>query len=175
TSGPSAHPSHPSTETSLTDADDGSPSPGDDGASRFWRAFDALDGQDQACTEFLWARTLQVMLRRITPNDDPRYVDVAWDEGVRVAALVGLDAQTFLDQATAALPDPKSWAKEASEAMATERASAPGSGIAASDRPAPPPTEPTAKLPALGRRRARRHRTAVQPAPSVAAAPAGAA
>jgi ParB/RepB/Spo0J family partition protein len=82
------------------------------GAAPFWRTFDALDGNDGACTAFLWARTLRVMLVRMTPDGNPRHVDGAWYEAQRVAGLAGLDAQAFLDQATEALPDPKCWAKE---------------------------------------------------------------
>jgi ParB/RepB/Spo0J family partition protein len=146
-------------------AGDDATEPDDFRAARFWRAFDALDDQDQACAEFLWARTLHVMLRRMTPNGDPRHVDVAWDEGVRVAALVGLDAQPFLDQATAAIPDPMSWAREAAAAA---RVSAPGSAIAADAPPAPPPTEPADASPVRPRSRARDRRPAPQPAPSAA-------
>jgi hypothetical protein len=68
----------------------------------FWRTFDALAGQDAAGAEFLWARTLRVMLDRMTPNGDWRHVDVAWHEAERVAPLAGLDAQTYLDQASPA-------------------------------------------------------------------------
>ncbi|HXO43309.1 MAG TPA: hypothetical protein VN999_17800, partial [Thermoanaerobaculia bacterium] len=78
----------------------------------FWHTFDALEGKDDDASGYLWARTLAVMLDRMTPNGDWRHVAVAWHEAERVAALVGLQAQDFLDQATAALPDPKSWAKE---------------------------------------------------------------
>jgi ParB/RepB/Spo0J family partition protein len=85
-----------------------------EGAARFWRTFDALDGREGACTAFLWARTLRVMLVRMTPDGDPRHVDGAWNEAQRVAGLAGLDAQAFLDQATEDLPDPKCWAKEMS-------------------------------------------------------------
>lgn len=77
-----------------------------------WRTFDALEDQEAAASGYLWARTLAVMLDRMTPNGDWRHVTVAWHEAERVADLVGLHAQQYLDQATAALPDPKSWAKE---------------------------------------------------------------
>ena len=90
-----------------------------EGAARFWRTFDALSGNDRACTAFLWARTLPVMLVRMTPDGNPRHVDGAWYEAQRVAGLAGLDAQAFLDQATEALPDPKRWAKEKSSDEAT--------------------------------------------------------
>jgi hypothetical protein len=39
-------------------------------------------------------------------TSDPRHVEIAWHEAVRIAALVSLDVQTLLDQAEAALPDP---------------------------------------------------------------------
>jgi len=95
-----------------------------EGAARFWRTFDALDGNQGACTAFLWARTLRVMLVRMTPDGNPRHVDGAWNEAQRVAGLAGLDAQAFLDQATEALPDPKCWAKEQSSDEATPLGSA---------------------------------------------------
>jgi ParB/RepB/Spo0J family partition protein len=85
----------------------------------FWHTFDALQGQDAAASGYLWARTLAVMLDRMTPNGDWRHVAAAWHEAERVAALVGLQAQDFLDRATVALPDPKSWAKERPPATAT--------------------------------------------------------
>jgi ParB/RepB/Spo0J family partition protein len=86
-----------------------------------WQTFDALENQEAACGDFLWARTLAVMLDRMTPDGDWRHVDIAWHEAERVAPLVGLAAQTFLDQATVALPNPKSWARE----QATPRPDAP--------------------------------------------------
>jgi hypothetical protein len=76
-------------------------------AGRFWLAFDALAGNDRACAELLWARTLRVLLDRMTPTDDPRQADIAWNEALRIAALVGLDLQTLLDQAEALLPSPR--------------------------------------------------------------------
>jgi hypothetical protein len=57
----------------------------------------------------------------MTPDGDPRQADAAWVEAISVAALVGLNAQDYLDQASAALPDPKSWA---AEEAATARAEA---------------------------------------------------
>jgi ParB/RepB/Spo0J family partition protein len=81
--------------------------------SSLWHTFEALAGNDLACAELLWARMLPVLLDRITPNGDPRHVDLAWHEAVRTASLLHLDAQAFLDQATADLPDPKTWTSEA--------------------------------------------------------------
>jgi ParB family chromosome partitioning protein len=76
-------------------------------AGRFWQAFDALAGNDRACAELLWARTLRVLLYRMTPTGDPRQADIAWNEALRIAALVGLDVQALLDQAEALLPSPR--------------------------------------------------------------------
>jgi ParB/RepB/Spo0J family partition protein len=125
-------------------------------ASRFWLAFEALDGNPHGCAELLWARTLRVMLDRMTPNGDPRHVDVAWNEAVRVAALVGLDAQAFLDQALAVLPDPRSWAKETA-------AAARGAGPASREEPARRSPAPGV-MPPAPRHAARRRRTAAAPA-----------
>jgi ParB/RepB/Spo0J family partition protein len=100
-----------------------------------WHIFDALEGDSAASTAYLWARTLGVLLDRMTPNGDWRHVDTAWHEAERTASLAGLKAQDFLDRATAALPDPKSWTKErqAASAAAPALAAAP----AADDPPAP--------------------------------------
>jgi ParB/RepB/Spo0J family partition protein len=144
---------------------------GDRGASRFWRAFDALEGNPHACAELLWARTLRVMLDRMTPNGDPRHVDVAWNEALRVTALVGLDAQTFLDQAAAVLPDPKSWAKETA---ASASASSRGADPATEERAARCPPAPAVTPPAP-RRAARRGRAAATPSAPPPCLPADAA
>jgi ParB/RepB/Spo0J family partition protein len=106
----------------------------------FWRTFDALTGQDAAAAEFLWARTLRVMLDRMTPNGDWRHVDVAWHEAERVAPLAGLDAQTYLDQARQALPDPKSWAKELAHAATPKK---PADSDPSRDQPKPPARPPS--------------------------------
>jgi ParB/RepB/Spo0J family partition protein len=78
----------------------------------FWRVFDALGEDEAACRELLWARTLRVLLCRMTPNGDVRHVDLAWHEAQRVADLLGFSAQTFLDQATLVIPDSKGSATE---------------------------------------------------------------
>ncbi len=101
---------------------------------QFWRTFDALEGQEEAAGGYLWARTLAVMLERMTPNGDWRHVTDAWHEAERVAALVGLQAQEFLDQATAVLPDPKSWAKEQPPAPPLQ----PAAQAPTSEEPPPP-------------------------------------
>jgi ParB/RepB/Spo0J family partition protein len=106
--------------------------------SLLWRTFDALASHDAACAEYLSARTLRVMLDRMTPNGDWRHVDVAWHEAERIAPLFGLDAQTCLDQARQALPDPKSWAKEL--------APAPTPKLPAAPEPAPDQPQPPVKL-----------------------------
>ncbi len=102
----------------------------------FWRTFDALEGDSAASTAYLWARTLGVLLDRMTPNGDWRHVETAWHEAERTASLAGLKAQEFLDRATAALPDPKSWAKERQAASAA--APAPPATPAADDPPPAP-------------------------------------
>ena len=79
---------------------------------RFWSAFEALGHRETEFARHLWERVLPVLLGRMTPDGDPRQADAAWVEAISVAALVGLNAQDYLDQATAALPDPKSWAAE---------------------------------------------------------------
>ena len=52
----------------------------------------------------------------MTPIGAPNHPDTAWGEALRILPLIGLEAQTFLEEATVALPDPKSWAKEAAAA-----------------------------------------------------------
>jgi ParB/RepB/Spo0J family partition protein len=100
-----------------------------------WHTFDALEGDSAASTTYLWARTLGVLLDRMTPNGDWRHVDTAWREAERTASIAGLKAQDFLDRATAALPDPKSWTKERQAASAA--APAPAAAAAADAPPAP--------------------------------------
>jgi ParB/RepB/Spo0J family partition protein len=80
-----------------------------------WRAFDALADHEPAWAELLWARTLPVLLARMTPTRDPGRLDLAWHEAIRVAALVGLDAQTFLDQAATVFPEPPRRARTRAE------------------------------------------------------------
>lgn len=101
-----------------------------------WEAFDALEGESAASTAYLWARTLGVLLDRMTPNGDWRHVETAWQEAERVAGLAGLKAQDFLDRAAAALPDPKSWAKERQTASAG--APTPPAAPAGDDQPPAP-------------------------------------
>lgn len=97
-------------------------------ASPFWHTFDALASESTASTAYFWARTLGVLLDRMTPNGDWRHVETAWHEAERVAAIAGLKAQDFLDRALAALPDPKSWARERQAASAAAPAAAPAAG-----------------------------------------------
>jgi ParB/RepB/Spo0J family partition protein len=129
---------------------------------RYWHAFDALEGKDTACSGYLWARTLRVMLDRMTPNGDWRHVEVAWHEAERVASLVGLQAQEFLDLAAAALPDPKSWAKEKALVTPATTPAAPPAAGQTPDRPAPAEEPPSRRspsprlLPAAARRPASR-------------------
>jgi ParB/RepB/Spo0J family partition protein len=125
----------------------------------FWHTFDALAAASAASTAYFWARTLGVLLDRMTPNGDWRHVETAWHEAERVAVLAGLKAQDFLDRALAALPDPKSWAKERQAAKTAAPAAAP----AAAD----PPPAPVSIADRASRRKAKlrpvsapRHRVA---------------
>jgi ParB/RepB/Spo0J family partition protein len=76
------------------------------GPDASWRTFDALAAHEPAWAELLWTRTLPDLLARMTPTRDRRHLDLAWNEAIRVAALVGLDVQTFVDQAATLFPDP---------------------------------------------------------------------
>jgi ParB/RepB/Spo0J family partition protein len=96
---------------------------------RPWRAFDALAGHEPAWAELLWARTLPVLLARMTPTREPRHIDLAWNEAARVAALVGLDAQTFLDQAATLFPDPTRRVRTRASANAPDTAASRGRSL----------------------------------------------
>ena len=107
----------PSDSAAAGVADAGDPLKQEKPKGLFWGAFDDLAFKEAVYGEHLWARTLPVMLGRMTPNGDWRHVDIAWHEAERVAELAGLRAQEYLDQARVALPNPKSWAKEEARSM----------------------------------------------------------
>jgi len=65
----------------------------------------------------LWRQIKPVLLRRLVTSDNPEDIPRAYAEASRLAALLGLEAGTFLEQATRELPDPKCW--QAEEARAT--------------------------------------------------------
>jgi ParB/RepB/Spo0J family partition protein len=122
-----------------------------DGAGRFWHAFHFLDGDQDACAYLLWSHTLRVMLDRMTPNGRPGHLEVAWNEAMQVADLVGLDAQIFLDQATAALPDPESRSLQTTHPPAAAGSAGPAGAVNARHQPPAPAEEPPEGTPLLKR------------------------
>jgi ParB/RepB/Spo0J family partition protein len=92
--------------------EDGFPSSSFVSAAHLWQTFDALATHEPLYPDLLWARTLPVLLSRLTPPPEARDIQSEWDEAQRLAHLVGLDLQALFDLAVAKLPDPKSWAAE---------------------------------------------------------------
>lgn len=60
----------------------------------------------------LWRRVRPVLLRRTANIGTPEDILRAYDEACQLADLIGIDSTQHLSDATAALPDPRSWSEE---------------------------------------------------------------
>jgi ParB/RepB/Spo0J family partition protein len=60
----------------------------------------------------VWQRVRPVLLKRLNNTGTPEDIVRAWQEATKVAALLGIDSDQPLVEATLRLPDPRSWAAE---------------------------------------------------------------
>ncbi|HSC20745.1 MAG TPA: ParB/RepB/Spo0J family partition protein [Solirubrobacterales bacterium] len=84
----------------------------EDPAAPWTHAQELAGAPGQRLAAELWRQIKPVLLRRLVTSDNPEDIPRAYAEASRLAALLGLEASTFLEQATRELPDPKCWQAE---------------------------------------------------------------
>jgi ParB/RepB/Spo0J family partition protein len=134
-----------------------------------WRALDRLrqESASPKLAQYLWERVAPVLCARMKSTGPALHVRDCWEEAQRIAALLAIDAQAFLQQAEQALPAkaaPRGNAKATEVAPAGEILEHPArrGGLAPATRP--PKARPASSATAA-RRQGQKARIASAPAP----------
>lgn len=87
-----------------------------------WKLFFWFRNNDfEATNQRLWKSIEKVLLHRLRYNGTETNVGQLYAEACQLADLVGIDHEKIKDEADAAIPEPKSWAKELGEQQPTDR------------------------------------------------------
>ena len=117
-----------------------------------WGAFDALEKvtnealSTTAASTKLWAQVVEVLRKRLMYWSGCSMSEL-WGEAERIAGVIGANLEVYREQATAAIPEPKSWAglnEDGTPKSAVTRTAVPA--------PEPPPAAEPAKKPRAPRK-----------------------